>query len=512
MDDETSPLLVDRKPVRPINESNNETETELSGCGATLCCNPYRPFHRFVTVIFMCFLSFGSYFCYDNPGALQTSIKNVMGISTEEFMQFYAWYSWPNVILSLIGGFLIDRVFGIRLGAIIFAAFVMGGQLVFAAGAFAKSYYLMIFGRFVFGIGGESLAVSQNTYAVSWFYGKELNMVFGLQLSFARIGSTVNFLVMQPIYDFLAESEKGYTLLGLALMIAALTTVISLACALILAFLDKRAEKILNKQTTGTGEVIRFKDILYFPLSFWLISIVCVSYYVAIFPFIGLGNEFFTRKFGMSISSANTVTSLVYSLSAVASPLLGYLIDRTGRNVIWVFFAVLLTILSHGTLAFTFINPFVPMVLMGISYSMLASGLWPMVAFIIPAHQLGTAYGIMQSVQNLGLAVFSIITGNIVDNSGYLVLEVLNLASLCVALLCVVVLWIIDMERGGTLNLSTAQRKLIARELETTERLEQDRLFASGSMADVTPQDLLHSRTDFSIRNRYLSRLGATVR
>lgn len=54
---------------------------------------------------------------------------------------------------------------------------------------------MMQMGRFTFGIGGESLAVAQNTYAVTWFQGKELNMVFGFQLSVARIGATVNFQV-----------------------------------------------------------------------------------------------------------------------------------------------------------------------------------------------------------------------------------------------------------------------------------------------------------------------------
>lgn len=54
-----------------------------------------------------------------------------------------------------------------------------------------------------FRIGGESLAVAQNSYAVLWFKGKELNMVFGFQLSFARVGSTVNFLVMEPLYQYI---------------------------------------------------------------------------------------------------------------------------------------------------------------------------------------------------------------------------------------------------------------------------------------------------------------------
>jgi len=281
------------------------------------------------------------------------------------------------------GGFLIDRVFGIRFGAIIFACFVMAGQIVFAAGALFNRFWLMILGRFIFGIGGESLAVTQNTYAVSWFYGKELNMVFGFQLSFARVGSSVNFYIMEPIYKSLSQYHQGYTLLGIALLIAALFCLFSFLCAVILAYLDKRAERLLHKTAGKTGEVIRFRDIFQFPLTFWLLTVVCVTYYVAIFPFIGLGNEFFMRKFGLSLSTANMVDSVVYFLSIGASPLFGFMVDRTGRNVMWVFTAVFLTIIGHGLLAFTFISPFVGMVGIGFAYSMLASALWPMVAIVI---------------------------------------------------------------------------------------------------------------------------------
>ena len=88
-----------------------------------------------------------------------------------QFMNLYAWYSWPNVVLSFIGGFLIDKVFGVRLGASIFSLFLIAGQFVFAAGAFINVHWLCYLGRFIFGIGGESLAVAQNTYTVKWFSG-----------------------------------------------------------------------------------------------------------------------------------------------------------------------------------------------------------------------------------------------------------------------------------------------------------------------------------------------------
>uniref|UniRef100_A0A8C1UQW2 Lysosomal dipeptide transporter MFSD1 n=1 Tax=Cyprinus carpio TaxID=7962 RepID=A0A8C1UQW2_CYPCA len=384
-------------------------------------CDPTHLLHRILVLVFMCFLGFGSYFCYDNPAALQTQVIQDMSLNTASFMQLYAWYSWPNVVLCFLGGFLLDRVFGIRLGTIIFSLFVLLGQIIFAAGALANHFWLMNLGRFVFGIGGESLAVAQNTYAVNWFKGKELNLVFGLQLSMARVGSTVNMNVIGWVYGRIEAmlGSTGHTTLGITLMIAASTCLFSLICALILGFLDRRAEKILHKEQGRTGEVIKLTDVKDFPVSLWLIFIICVAYYVAIFPFIGL-------DFKMEI-----ICIIVYIISAPASPLLGFMVDRTGRNILWVMLAVITTLLSHMMLAFTFWNPWIAMCLLGLSYSLLACALWPMVAFVVPEHQLGTAYGFMQSIQNLGLALMSMAAGSILDLKGYLFLEVFFIACLC---------------------------------------------------------------------------------
>lgn len=133
------------------------------------------------------------------------------------------------------------------------------------------------------------MAVAQNAYAVSWFKDKELNMVFGLQLSLSRVGSTASFNAMVPIYKAMNSYYSGYKTLGMALFVAAATCAFSLICALILAFFDKRAQRILNKQTSKTGEVIHITDIKDFSLMFWMLTLICVFYYVAIFPFTSLG-------------------------------------------------------------------------------------------------------------------------------------------------------------------------------------------------------------------------------
>ncbi|XP_063696106.1 major facilitator superfamily domain-containing protein 1-like isoform X1 [Culicoides brevitarsis] len=509
-DDVRTPILQDmsdaenyetRRSSQPT--VDNELQEVLTGCGATACCNPSAGFHRFIALILMCLVGFASYFCYDNPGALQDNFKSDLGLSTTQFVVLYSIYSWPNVILCFIGGFLMDRVFGIRLGTIIYMFILMVGQLVFAIGGLIDAFWLMVLGRFIFGIGAESLAVAQNNYAVLWFKGKELNMVFGLQLSFARVGSTVNFIVMEPLYKYVNQFYKGHTCIGVVLLVASVTCVMSMLSALILGWMDKRAERILRRNNNASGEIARLSDIKTFKISFWMVTVICVAYYVAIFPFIALGKVFFERKFGFEPEDANTVNSIVYIISAFASPALGFVIDKTGRNVMWVFLSIITTIIGHGILAFTFVNPYVGMITVGLSYSMLASSLWPLVALIVPEYQLGTAYGICQSVQNLGLAVVTMISGVIVDKGGFFMLEIFFIGWLCIALIATIVIYLHDSGNQGILNMSPKQRELRAAFISSSaeEKLNESAENIPGTSSEQTAE----------IRKRYLDRVGVAA-
>ncbi|XP_077285994.1 lysosomal dipeptide transporter MFSD1-like isoform X2 [Arctopsyche grandis] len=445
---------------RPDIQQNSSDEHDEGGCCSRVFCNPNHTVYRFVALIFMCLLGFGSYFCYDNPGALQDKFKEDLKINTTQFVLLYSIYSWPNVILCFIGGFLIDRVFGIRLGTLLYMMILLIGAVLFALGGYINAFWLMIVGRFIFGIGGESLAVAQNNYAVRWFKGKELNMVFGLQLSFARVGSTINFIVMEPLYNWVSTFTVGYHRTGTVLFFASITCGISLICALILTWMDKRADKKLTENSEHIEEPVKLSVIKDFSGVFWLVTVICVAYYVAIFPFVALGKIFFERKFDYDPQSANVVNSIVYILSAVASPILGFVIDKTGRNLYWVIISICTTIGAHSMLAFTFWSPYIGMVTLGLSYSLLASALWPLVSLIIPESQLGTAYGICQSIQNLGLAIVSLITGIIVDKGGYFMLELFFLGCLIVALMSAVCIAILDYSQKGILNMKSNERQM----------------------------------------------------
>ena len=81
--------------------------------------------------------------------------------------------------------------------------------------------------------------------------------------------------------------------------------------------------------------------------------------------------------------------------SAAASPILGFMIDRTGRNVTFITLASVITLISHALFAFTVSKAcaYLAIGLMGLGYSLLAASLWPVIALVIPLHRQGTAFG-----------------------------------------------------------------------------------------------------------------------
>jgi len=455
---ETSPLLEQRQKERQSQQSPRWR--------APACLAPTGLVSRVTGLMLMSLVGFGAFFCFDNPGALQTEIKDVLSITTSEFASLYAWYSWPNVILPVIGGYLIDRVFGVRLGTVIFAGFVLAGQVLLSIGGFLNCLWFMDLARFVFGIGGESLNMALNTYTVSWFKGKELNMVFGFQLSIARVGSTVNFLVMGPLFHYISMNYQDHSVLGYTLLIACSFTVMGFICSILLGLMDRRRERAIQQVTPATcggsatdSDPVKFSDILNFPATFWFLCICTMGYYGSIFPFVSLAQGFFSKKFHFEEQEANFITGLVYLTSAIASPFFGFLIDKTGKNVSWVLIAVAASALSHGLLAFTYINPYLPIILLGVAYSILASALWSLPALLVPDHQLGTAFGIMQALQNLGTALITMGAGTIVDKYGYFWLEIFFIAWLKVSLISAICIWIVDYSTSNFLNLSAKKRE-----------------------------------------------------
>merc|ERR1712196_69268 len=103
-----------------------------------------------------------------------------------------------------------------------------------------------------------------------------------------------------------------------------------------------------------------------------------------------------------------------FFISAFMSPFLGSAVDRWGKNAVLLTISACVLMTVHLVLAFVpadNLNPAVPLTFLGVSYSVYAAAIWPAVAYVIPARQLGTAYGLVTAVQNSGLALVPLAIG-----------------------------------------------------------------------------------------------------
>ena len=232
------------------------------------------------------------------------------------------------MVLPLAGGVFLDKL-GIRLGLLIFTVILTIGQLIFAIGGFKESFWIMLAGRFVFGLGGECMTVAQSAIVTAWFKGKELSFAFGLNLSVARVGAFIN----GPTVAAISDSKS----VGMALFVGFLICLFSLFMAVVLVLIDRWAEKKDNlKAELSDEDKFKLKDLLEFKtLPFWLVTTSCVIIYMVIFVYIGNGADMLQKRFGFTKSGAALFYATPYLISAFASPILGLIIDKVGKRTLF---------------------------------------------------------------------------------------------------------------------------------------------------------------------------------
>jgi MFS family permease len=95
----------------------------------------------------------------------------------------------------------------------------------------------------------------------------------------------------------------------------------------------------------------------------------------------------------------------------IATPLFGLWVDRIGKRALLMMFGSLLLIPVYLMMAYTQINLYVPMAMMGVAFSLIPAVMWPSVAYIVDQAKLGTAYGLMTMIQNIGLFGLNLVVG-----------------------------------------------------------------------------------------------------
>mmetsp|Transcript_39185 Transcript_39185/g.34873 ORF Transcript_39185/g.34873 Transcript_39185/m.34873 type:complete len:214 (+) Transcript_39185:122-763(+) len=186
---------------------------------------------RWWVLSFSVFLLFAAYFSTHVPAALKDILEEDFKdyLSKNEFEFFfnslYAMYSLPNIILPLINGILIDKV-GLRVMLFSLAFIATMGSILFASGLTKHHIIAAIIGRFIFGIGSESLLIATIILLASYFSDKELSLAFTINLSIASIGTFLNMNIT-PRWAASYGSESAVWV-GPAICCLALGSVIAL--------------------------------------------------------------------------------------------------------------------------------------------------------------------------------------------------------------------------------------------------------------------------------------------
>jgi len=293
--------------------------------------------------------------------------------------------------------------------------------------AFAPSIAVACIGRFIFGAGSESLVVAQNAILTRWFRGRELALSFGITLAIARLGTLFSFNT-----ESLIASRFGWQA---ALWAAAGLCVLSLVANLVYYVLDKKGEKVLGLAEAGSGDKIVFADIKKFGASYWYVVFLCVTFYSAIFPFTALSTDFFHDKFGLPLttdtggsfiaaafsdfmhmfSTAPGTTSIIIFASMCFAPFAGGLVDKVGKRAMLMVVGALLMIPCYLVMGFTDIPPYLSMILLGAAFVLVPAAMWPAVPLLVDKNRVGTAFGLMTMIQNIGLALFPWLNGKLRD-------------------------------------------------------------------------------------------------
>jgi MFS family permease len=363
---------------------------------------------RWMVLVMVSLAMFGNYYVYDSIAPVADLLKSQLAFSDEQIGSLYSVYSIAAIVVLLIGGYVIDR-FGTKKSIFVFSVIcAIAAVLTFLS----PKLEIMLAGRVLLGLGAEPLIVAVTTSLAKWFKGKELSFAFGINLAIARLGSVAADNSPSWASEFYIDWQSP-------LVIAAVISLVSVVGAIGYWLLESRAEKKkFHLGSAGETDRLNVKELYRFNLSFWLIVGLCITFYSAIFPFRTFAIKFFMEAHGTSREMAGFLNSILPTSAIIATPLFGILVDKVGKRSLFMAFGSLLLIPVYLMFAYSDISLFIPIIMMGIAFSLIPAVMWPSVAYIIESKRLGTAYALMTLIQQVGLAGMNWLIGKANDISG----------------------------------------------------------------------------------------------
>src|SRR5581483_7127030 len=279
--------------------------------------------YRWVVLVFVSLAMFGNYYFYDALSPLADILQKQLHFTDQNIGLLNSFYSIAPIATVLIGGFIIDRI-GTRRATFLFGVICLVGAILTAA---TGNFAVMASGRFVFGMGAESLIVSVTTALAKWFRGKELSFAFGVNLVIARFGT----LLAQSSPSW---AKGAYASWQTPWWIGCGFVTMCVIGPALYWILEARAEKQYSLGHAGGTDKVVIGDIFKFGQSYWYVVILCVVFYSAIFPFETFAVKFFQHTQKLPLDNAGLLLSVLTAFTMVGTPTFGLLADKIGKRAL----------------------------------------------------------------------------------------------------------------------------------------------------------------------------------
>lgn len=395
---------------------------------------------RWTVLILVALMMFFAYMFVDVMSPLQSLVETELGWSPSAF----GYYAGAEYILNVFGflilaGIILDKM-GVRFTGVLSASVMFIGACIklyaisswFAGSAldtWLSSWWvdmpgsakLAALGFMIFGCGCEMAGITVSKTLAKWFEGHEMALAMGLEMALARVGVFAIFTFSPRIATWFGEPTVVTPVAFCTVLL-----LIGLISYIVFTFMDTRLDhEIAAEKATvaadSSDEEFKISDVNNILSSklFWVIAMLCVLYYSAIFPFQRFATNMLQCNLGMDAQRAADIFRWFPIGAAALTPVLGYILDRWGKGASMLLFGAVLMIVCH--LTFALVVPrypetwiaFTAIIVLGISFSLVPAALWPSVPKIMDARFLGSAYSLIFWVQNIGLALFPILIGKV---------------------------------------------------------------------------------------------------
>ena len=474
---------------------------------------------RWMVLLFLAFAMFCSYIFMDILSPIKDLMQSTRGWDSTAFGTMQGSETFLNVFVFFLifAGIILDKM-GVRFTAVLSGAVMLVGATInwyavteafqgssleawftnnlnyipgfdelgispFYEGMPASAKFAAV-GFMIFGCGVEMAGITVSRGIVKWFKGREMALAMGSEMALARLG-VATCMIFSPMF----AKWGGVIDVSRSVAFGVLLLLIALIMFIVYFFMDKK----LDAQTGEAEEKddpFKLRDLgqILSSSGFWLVALLCVLYYSAIFPFqkyavnmlqcnlvftevpedsfwatntvtviqyvimlvvaaAAFTSNFMKRanlKYGLLVlagvalvvfcymgymrQSAETVFAVFPLLAVRITPILGNYVDHKGKAASMLVLGSVLLVFCHLTFAFVLpglegspvwgiLVAYLTILVLGASFSLVPASLWPSVPKLVDAKIIGSAYALIFWIQNIGLWLFPLLIGKVLDKT-----------------------------------------------------------------------------------------------